>query len=272
MDTFFLPVDAVPAGQRLLVCHAAKGPARGGVVYVPPFAEEMNKSRRMAALQARALAAAGWTVLLPDLAGCGDSSGELAEVHWHDWVADVQRCVAWLRQRREGPVWLWGLRLGCLIAADAARHDPTLRRLLFWQPPAAGKTLLQQFLRLRMASALEQGAHRGVVEKLRAQLAAGECIQVAGYELGPALAQGIDAAALRAPAGPGLVIWREVTRDPSDGLAPAGQATRAQWAQASWTVDAGIRIGPAFWQTTEVEVAPALIETQLPELESVEAR
>ena len=36
---------------------------RGAVVYVHPFAEELNKSRRMAALQARAMAAAGYAVV-----------------------------------------------------------------------------------------------------------------------------------------------------------------------------------------------------------------
>jgi alpha/beta superfamily hydrolase len=39
----------------------------------------MNKARRMAALQARALAALGYGVLLLDLHGCGDSSGDFGD-------------------------------------------------------------------------------------------------------------------------------------------------------------------------------------------------
>lgn len=47
---------------------------RGSIVYIHPFAEEMNKSRRMAALQARALTLAGFAVLQLDLIGCGDEA------------------------------------------------------------------------------------------------------------------------------------------------------------------------------------------------------
>ena len=48
-------------GQRFCLLHTppASQPALGHVVYVHPFAEEMNASRRMAALNARALARAG---------------------------------------------------------------------------------------------------------------------------------------------------------------------------------------------------------------------
>ena len=49
-----------PSG-RLFGVYCAPGAStrrRGAVLYVPPFAEEMNRSRRMVALQARAFAAA----------------------------------------------------------------------------------------------------------------------------------------------------------------------------------------------------------------------
>jgi alpha-beta hydrolase superfamily lysophospholipase len=49
---------------------------RGSVLHVHAFAEEHNKCRRMVASQARALAALGYTVLAPDLRGCGDSEGD----------------------------------------------------------------------------------------------------------------------------------------------------------------------------------------------------
>ncbi len=57
MEVFFLQGAQ---GQLFSVYHPSSlsGPARGGLVYLPPFAEEMNRARRMAALQARRLAAA----------------------------------------------------------------------------------------------------------------------------------------------------------------------------------------------------------------------
>jgi hypothetical protein len=46
---------------------------------VPPFAEEMNKSRRMIAEVGRRLEGSGVGMLLVDLFGTGDSEGEFAQ-------------------------------------------------------------------------------------------------------------------------------------------------------------------------------------------------
>ena len=97
LNPFFLQMGR---GQRLAVLHTPSRHRdwRRAMVYVHPFAEEMNKSRRMAALQARALADAGWAVLQIDLAGCGDSSGDFGDADWATWVADVRTAATWLRQ------------------------------------------------------------------------------------------------------------------------------------------------------------------------------
>ncbi|HZF80788.1 MAG TPA: hydrolase 2, exosortase A system-associated, partial [Rubrivivax sp.] len=124
----------------------------------------MNKSRRMAALQARALAAAGFDVLQMDLLGCGDSSGDFGDASWAAWVDDVVVAGQWLHRQCGSPPALWALRAGCLLATAAAAQIGT-GRFIFWQPPVAGKPLVQQFLRLRMAAQLG-GADggKGVVE------------------------------------------------------------------------------------------------------------
>src|ERR1700750_2791898 len=99
---FFLDDEA--GGQRLCVLHGPQGDAvLGAMVYVHPFAEEMNKSRRMAALQARAFARAGHAVLQIDLLGCGDSSGDSGDATWEAWVDDVVRACAWIVDRTRAP-------------------------------------------------------------------------------------------------------------------------------------------------------------------------
>src|SRR5687767_10614876 len=66
-EAMFLPVPH--GGRRFCLFHTPQGAVRALVFYIHPFAEEMNKSRRMAALQARSLAEAGFAVLQLDLLG-----------------------------------------------------------------------------------------------------------------------------------------------------------------------------------------------------------
>src|SRR5688500_5815022 len=79
------------SGPRLrCVAEPAGGTVRGVVLLLPPFAEEMNKSRRMCALLARGLAADGWRVVRIDLLGCGDSAGSLRDASWEQWCDDLR--------------------------------------------------------------------------------------------------------------------------------------------------------------------------------------
>ena len=271
-EALFVPARSSAGGQRLGLFHAPAGDQiRGLVVYLHPFAEEMNKSRRMAALQSRALAAAGYAVLQIDLFGCGDSSGDFGDASWNDWIDDVELAVQWLLQRLPActnlPLWLWGLRAGCLLAVDAACRLARPCNFLFWAPTCSGKTVLQQFLRLKVASDLISGNAKGVMDGLRQQLATGEQVDVAGYRVTSALAAGLEASALapgtlvrsdQEPHVPQLV-WLELSTRRDASLTPVAVKSIAQWHHAGFNVRSQVVVGPAFWQTTEIEDAPALI-------------
>lgn len=256
-DAFFLPVRD---GARLCIHHAPAGPVRAAVLHVHAWTEEMNKSRRMSALAARALAATGCAVLQLDLEGCGDSSGHFAEASWPGWVDDLRAGAAWLQQRHGGvPLWLWGHRAGALLATQAAAALPAGTSFLFWQPATAGKPLLQQFLRLKAAAEMQQGDAKATLEKARAELAAGRCVDVAGYELPAALAHGLEAATLDLPHPATRVRWLETsTREPA-ALLPVSVQRVDAWRAAGHDVQALAVPGPAFWQTQEIEDAPALV-------------
>jgi hypothetical protein len=76
-EAFFLPLTR--GARACLLRTPGREPANAGaILYVHPFAEEMNKSRRMAALQARPVRSR-LTVLQIDLYGCGDSDGNFAD-------------------------------------------------------------------------------------------------------------------------------------------------------------------------------------------------
>lgn len=263
VEAFFLPARDGRAGQRLCVLHRARGTPRGTVLHLHAFAEEMNKSRRMVALQARALAEAGFHVLLIDLLGCGDSSGDFGDATWDDWLADAQLGADWLREHAPGPLWLWGLRAGALLAVQAAKHigAHTPCHLLLWQPPPNGKVLLQQFLRLKAARDLLSGESKGVTESLKRDLAAGTPVEIAGYVLSPALAAGLEAAVPTPPSQAGRVCWFEVGAHGE--TSPAAGLAAERWRSAGWAVELRAVTGATFWQTTEIETAPELLAATL---------
>ena len=265
-EPLFLQVDAGPLGQRFALYHAPLSKVRGLVVHIHPFAEEMNKSRRMAALQSRALAAEGFAVLQIDLLGCGDSAGDFGDATWAQWVADVVLACRWLRQRHAGddapalPLWLWGHRVGALLAVQAAQELAAPCHLLLWQPATVGKTVLQQFLRLKVAGDMMSGQAKTAMAQMRSALAAGQAVEVAGYVLHPALCHGLEQALLHPPAVPaGRVVWFELSMQDDASMSPAATAQASRWTEAGWAWHAHRVKGPAFWQTTEIEDAPALL-------------
>lgn len=255
---FFLPASG---GQRYCLLHLPPPgwPARGGIVYVPPFAEELNKSRHVAAAQARAFAAAGYSVLQIDLYGCGDSSGDFAEARWDIWHNDLHLACAWLAQRVDGPLTIWGLRLGALLALDFASAPPLpLARLLLWQPELDGRRVVDRFLRLRLATGMLAGGAREAPGHARAALAKGEAVEVAGYLLAPELAQAIDGvgAAALLPSVP--VYWLDY-QAPEQAAAPLPPLAR-QWREHGAAVHvASFGDGP-FWHSGELLACPQLLD------------
>ncbi len=274
-QAFFLPRCEPAGGQRLALFHAPQAPYRGAVLFLHAFGEEMNKSRRMASLASRALAANGFAVLQIDLMGCGDSSGEIEQASWSAWVDDAVAAAQWLQQRHAGSLWLWGERSGCLLAAEAAPRITGTKHFLFWQPQGSGKLMLQQFLRLKMASQMQRGASKGVTEGLLADLADGRVVEVAGYRLSPALALGLAAASLQQPpaaVGASRLVWLEVTSRVPAALLPASAPLLAQWADAGYEVSSQTVAGPPFWQTVEIEDAPELVLATTEQLLQVDAQ
>ncbi|WP_051958509.1 hydrolase 2, exosortase A system-associated [Janthinobacterium sp. RA13] len=258
---FFLPASG---GQRYCLLHLPPPgqAARGGIIYVHPFAEELNKSRHVAAAQARAFAASGYSVLQIDLFGCGDSSGDFNEARWDIWHNDLHLACAWLAQRVDGPLSVWGLRLGALLALDFASRAPLpLARLLLWQPELDGRRSIDRFLRLRLATGMLAGGTQEAPGQARATLAKGEPVEVAGYLLAPELAHAIDdvsASALQ-PAVPELPVYWLDYQATEQTCAPVPPLAR-QWREHGAAVHvASFGDGP-FWHSGELLACPQLLD------------
>lgn len=234
---------------------------KGAVLYLHPFAEEMHKSRRMVALQARAMAAQGYAVLQIDLTGCGDSAGDFSDASWSVWLDDANLGHAWLAEKTAQPITLWGLRTGALLAADLAQQLQGIRSLLLWQPVSDGSLFLNQFLRIKLASEmLAEGQSKSGTKDLLAQLEAGQGVEVGGNMLSPAMARELGSIKLASmtPACP--VSWLEVGAQASTSVTPASQRIVDAWHAAGVSLQTQTIQGDPFWATQEITECPALID------------
>ena len=266
-EAFFLP-GGVTAGGRFCLVTRAEVP-KGTLVFAHAFAEEMNKSRRMVALAAMEFAARGWNTLQVDLTGCGDSDGDFGDASWAAWNGDLQDAWTWAEAHLAGPLALWSLRSGALVLADWLRSSGVVAPLLLWQPVANGRQHLTQFLRLKAAGEMLADADaKASMEAIRGSLQAGEAVDIAGYRLSGALASGMEAATLALPAAYGAPVAAfEVGPPDRTEVSPALRMLVERWSKAGVQVRAEAVVGPAFWQTQEIELCPALIEASVKALE-----
>ncbi|HYW75889.1 MAG TPA: hydrolase 2, exosortase A system-associated [Gammaproteobacteria bacterium] len=234
-----------------------------GVLLVPPFAEEMNRSRHMLSLQARALAEAGFRTLILDLFGTGDSAGEFAEASVETWLRDLSTGLSALSDEGCTCVVIVAVRFGALLASRLAVATASTRigGFVLWQPVQTGSAFMTQFLRLRLAADLATGGQSITVKGLQEELCQGRSVDVGGYELSPRLYADIQAMKLSgemsSPAQPPVTLM-EISAKGGVELSPVMRSLRDRW------VDHGVQVtvrkieGDPFWQTPEITLAPAL--------------
>lgn len=253
-------------GQRGRVFVLLKTPPdlRSGrcVLVVPPFAEEMNKSRALFADLAHSLANQGVATLLVDLYGTGDSEGEFRDADRLLWCDDLQRSIRWAASQGWAPTSMVAVRLGCILGAEAVRGiGISLEATVLWQPVLDGKRFLTQFLRLRVAASMMSSTGRESAEQLRALLRDGRILEVAGYEVTPALADQLETMILAAEIGSALgrVHWLELVRDVEGSVTPASQAAIDSVRGRGIDVRSATVLGEPFWSSTEIVRNDALI-------------
>lgn len=260
---FFLPT---PNGFCFSLFHAPRGTNhRGSVLYLHPFAEELNTTRRIVAHQARNLACMGYGVLQVDLNGCGDSAGDFGDATWSAWLKTARVAHAWLQENSSGPAWIWGLRAGALLAGalvhqlQADNQHPA--HLLLWQPVVSGQQMLQQFLRLKDA-AQWMGMRKTDSMPAHQLLAKGHPVEIAGYTISTELANELSQARLSPirMSQEAKLVWLEVSLQSAPTLSPSAVQTLENWKNAGWRTEVHIVHGLAFWQTISMADAPALCQ------------
>ncbi len=260
---FFLPSSL---GQIFAVYHKPIGATTiwGNVLVVPPFNEEMNRCRSMVTIQAQALARLGVGTLVIDLYGTGESDGEYGDSRWNIWCENVHQGIEWLDSQSGGCSGLLGIRLGAPLTLRVVQQDQNKRALIFWQPVVDGKTYLTQFMRMRIAANMDRNdIPKETTSGMRAQLAEGKSVEIAGYEIHPELATAIDNLRLSEliPHETTPVVWFEKgVGDAASTPSPASAMLLDSWRQAGSDVQAILFGGPAFWSLHERDVAPDLVK------------
>lgn len=161
------------------------------ILHVPAFAEENNCSRHIVDQQCRAFVEQGYSVLVIDLYGTGDSQGDFADATWAHWQQDIVVASQWLHNQGAESITLWGLRTGALLAIQCVnRVQFKVDRLILWQPVLIGEVFVMQFLRLKVIAAmLDHTASKVSTQALKEKIFAGHPVEVAGYQLNPELIQ-----------------------------------------------------------------------------------
>lgn len=251
------------SGQVFALYQPALDETKQAIIYLPPFAEEMNRCRFTVAEQTRALGKLGYAVLLLDPYGTGDSAGDLSDASWEGWINDVQLATDWLATRTSMPITLWGLRLGALLAVAAANQSPErYQRLVLWQPVQDGKLFLTQYLRLRIAFLMDRNLPAETTDDMRNTLKNDGVLEVAGYPIGGRLAQELDTVRLsNFTQLKGLPIeWFELVAEAGKPLPPGSQKSIQHLAEMGCQVQTTTFCGPPIWQLHKRDELPDLIE------------
>lgn len=254
-----------PSGRLFTLLYTSSiKPTTRWVLHFPAFAEEMNKSRPMVSQMAREMSDNGYQVIVPDLYGTGDSEGDFDKATWQCWLDDMHFLVNLIQQQGAESIVFWGLRSGCLLAADLLKNLAEIQRnlvaqMIFWQPVMNGEQFVTQFLRLRVATSMMSGSKESVADLRHVLKEQGE-LEIAGYTLNDRLIGEMGQLSLTEI---GLfnttkLSWFDVAGSSEKPLPLVAQKLIDQWQQSGIAVDSKKVLGEPFWTTQEIAMAPAL--------------
>jgi exosortase A-associated hydrolase 2 len=239
-----------------------KKPERA-VVHFPPFAEEMNKARRMMTLMSHRAALLGYGVLSIDLFGTGDSEGDFSDARWEIWLENMAQAIHWLNMQGVKRFVFVGLRLGAILALDCIRlFADNVELIIMWQPIVKGKNFMTQFLRLHMVADMMQNAKKKTTTTLRKRILQGERIEIAGYVLDPNLMKKIDDLELEnlGVAGMPNIHWIDLVPSTGRHMSPVNQRIIETWRKVGISVNNTVIVGEPFWSSLEISVVPELLD------------
>lgn len=237
------------SGQLFYIRHDVPDTEARCVVFVPPFGEEMNRSRTLIKAATKKLNESGLSCCQFDFYGTGDSAGEFADARWGGWLSNLHDVISHLRDAGFRTIDLIGIRLGAALALQyVSSGSSNIARVVFWDPVFDGRMYLDRFLRTRTMAAMMAGRSENVKE-LNSRLQAGDSIEVGGYLLHPELASVITAIVPPTTPVSSDTIFHWIGRDKADAVN-----------LAALSVAKAVRVDyEPYWASAEAIAAPQLM-------------
>jgi exosortase A-associated hydrolase 2 len=252
--------------QRQLFLRAVQNSTDNGhaILVIPPFAEEMNKSRHLVNAAMRQLATAGYSCFMLDNYGTGDSGGDLDQARIDIWRDDLYQLLLLLLQQGYQSVSFIAVRFGVIQLFDLLNKYSSplpVQQLVLWQPVFDVGKLWQQFVRLKVAEAMAAG-NKTSQKALEQQLNNGENIEIAGYPISPAFYHSLLNINSSIPAQLNSVNLHWLETSQLDNVALPVQKMREQLQQHCQLNYTQLKAEP-YWQTAELASAEQLIALTL---------
>tara|TARA_R110002049_G_scaffold147342_1_gene310155 strand:+ start:124754 stop:125497 length:744 start_codon:yes stop_codon:yes gene_type:complete len=163
------------------------------VILVPPFAEEMNRSKKMYVLCARLLANAGIHSLCFDFAGTGDSYGEWGDFDYSDWKQNLIDVYQFAKKFASN-ISLITMRDGGLISLNLVKqNDINIDKCVLWDPIDSGEVLIRQLIRMKIANAMAGDLKKITTREVLDEIDKSGFLEVGGYHVSSDLIAAIKA-------------------------------------------------------------------------------
>jgi len=229
------------------VVHEVRDYVQTGLVFCPPFAEEMVTTYARLAVWSKQLEAEGVPVVRFHPFGTGESGGSFRDFTLASAVIDAGSAAELARQRlKTARLGYFGLRLGGTIAMLAACRQP-IDLLVLWSPVTNISQYMRELFRGQLAKEM---VHQGVTKVRRntqdmiAQLESEQPLDLMGYEFSPQLYREMAAAGNWPEAPPAKhVIW--LTRPAEEKSAIV---IVEKWKKSGSRIDFAVLPEPAFWE------------------------
>jgi exosortase A-associated hydrolase 2 len=164
--------------------------ARAGLVFCPPFGDEMVSTYAALAVWGKELAKKGFAVLRFHPFGTGESDGSFADFTLQGALSDVSTAVNYLRARTGlKRVGLFGVRLGGFLAVQHVQIESP-EFLILWSPITNPRQYFRNLLRMRLAADviyLQVDQVKTSTQSMVDDFEAGRSVDVLGNEFSPEL-------------------------------------------------------------------------------------